>query len=130
MSKIADPYYKTKAWQSLRKAVLRRDLFTCVVPGCGRPAYAVDHIKARRAGGADALWNLRSLCKDHDHAVKETRTGERANAGKLVVKGCFADGSPRDPLHPWFTGGAGVRTSERRAARTGGVPSRTLTYEN
>jgi 5-methylcytosine-specific restriction endonuclease McrA len=105
--KKADPYYKTRAWQLLRKAALRRDLYTCVVPGCGQPAYAVDHIKARRAGGADALWNLRSLCKAHDHAVKETSTGERGNAGMLVVKGCFADGSPRDPSHPWFTGGPG-----------------------
>lgn len=111
--KRADPYYKTRAWQLLRKAALRRDLYTCVVPGCGQPAYAVDHILARRAGGADTLDNLRSLCKTHDHAVKEGKTGERGNAGVLVVKGFYADGTPRDPSHPWFTGGpkpAGVRT--------------------
>jgi 5-methylcytosine-specific restriction endonuclease McrA len=111
--KVADRYYKTKTWQHLRAAVLRRDLFTCVVPGCGQPAYAVDHIKRRRDGGADAMWNLRSLCKAHDHAVKEGKAGKRGNAGALVVKGCFADGTPRDPSHPWFTGGpkaAGVRT--------------------
>jgi 5-methylcytosine-specific restriction endonuclease McrA len=105
--KRADPYYKTKAWQLLRKAALSRDLYTCVVPGCEQPAFAVDHIIARRSGGADRLDNLRSLCKEHDHAVKETRSGERANAGKFTVKGSFADGSPRDPLHPWFTGGRG-----------------------
>lgn len=117
--KKPDPYYKTKAWQLLRKAALRRDLYTCVVLGCGQPAYAVDHIKARRAGGADHLDNLRSLCKAHDHAVKETKTGERANAGKLVVKGCFADGTPRDPSHPWFTGGGGsnIKTASLRDRR-------------
>lgn len=127
--KKPDPYYKTKAWLHLRKAALRRDLYTCVVPGCGQPAYAVDHIKRRRDGGADALWNLRSLCKDHDHAVKETSTGKRGNAGVLVVKGCFADGSPRDPAHPWFSGapGAGVRTLKTDRARTGGLPQQTLT---
>ena len=125
----SDPFYKTKRWQSLRKAALRRDLFTCIVPGCGQPAYAVDHIKARRAGGTDTLDNLRSLCKPHDHAVKETRTGERGNAGELVVKGCFEDGTPRDPAHPWFTGGPrrGVQSSERDASRTGGGHSETLT---
>lgn len=127
--KKPDPYYRTKAWLALRKAALRRDLYTCVVPGCGQPAYAVDHVKRRRDGGSDTLDNVRSLCKAHDHAVKEGRDGRRGNDGKLVVKGCFADGSPRDPLHPWFTGGAGVRTSKRAPARTGGVPSRTLTTD-
>lgn len=98
----SDPFYKTKAWRDLRGARLRLDLFTCVVPGCCQPAYAVDHILARRAGGSDALDNLRSLCKPHDHAIKEGSTGRRANGGRLVVKGCYADGTPRDPLHPWF----------------------------
>lgn len=105
--KRADPYYKTRAWQLLREAALRRDLYTCVVPGCGQQAQVVDHVVARRAGGADHLDNLRSLCKEHDHTVKERSTGQRANAGKLTVKGFFADGTPRDPSHPWFTGGRG-----------------------
>lgn len=100
-----DPYYRSKAWYRLRHAAMRRDLFTCVVPGCGQPAYAVDHIKARRAGGTDTLDNLRCLCKAHDLSVKEDRHGKRFNGGKLTVRGCFADGSPRDPSHPWFTGG-------------------------
>lgn len=99
-----DPFYKTARWQRLRKARLRLDMFTCVVPGCGQPAFAVDHVKRRRDGGTDTLDNLRSLCKAHDHAVKEGRDGKRGNAGKLVVKGCYPDGSPRDPSHPWHTG--------------------------
>ena len=103
--KKADPYYKTKHWKSLRAERLRMDMHTCVVPGCNQPAYAVDHVRARRAGGADAIDNLRSLCKPHDHAVKEGRSGERGNQGKLGIKGCFVDGTPRDPMHPWFTGG-------------------------
>jgi 5-methylcytosine-specific restriction endonuclease McrA len=124
----SDPYYKTKHWRDLRAAALRRDMFTCVVPGCDQPAVVVDHIVARRAGGRDTLDNVRSLCKAHDHAVKETRTGERANAGRFVVKGCFADGSPRDPSHPWFTGGQGeggsiTETSPRRDR--GGISTRT-----
>ncbi len=121
--KRADPYYKTRAWQLLRKAALRRDLYTCVVPGCEQPACVVDHILSRRAGGADRLDNLRSLCRDHDNAVKEKRTGERANAGKLVVKGCFADGSPRDPSHEWFTGGGGGSIIETKSRRDRGDTS-------
>jgi 5-methylcytosine-specific restriction endonuclease McrA len=123
---MTDPFYKTKKWKHLRAAALRRDLYTCVVPGCGQPAYAVDHILARRAGGADALDNLRSLCKAHDHAVKETSTGARANGGKLVVKGFFADGTPRDPAHPWFTGGGG--SNIKIAARQDRRPTSKNTY--
>ena len=105
MGKKADPYYKSKHWKGLRAERLRMDMHMCVVPGCNQPAYAVDHVKARRAGGADAIDNLRSLCKTHDHQVKEGRDGKRGNNGMLGIKGCFADGSPRDPMHPWFTGG-------------------------
>jgi 5-methylcytosine-specific restriction endonuclease McrA len=123
-----DPYYNTRDWHDLRIAALRRDLWTCVVPGCGQPAYAVDHIIARRAGGTDTLENVRSLCKAHDHSVKETHTGERANAGQLRVKGCYADGSPRDPSHPWFRGPPeGVQSSKPHRPATGGRHSRTLT---
>jgi len=127
----ADPFYRSKRWKSLRKAALRRDLFTCVVPGCGQPAFAVDHIKARRAGGSDTLENLRSLCKDHDLAVKERRGGKRANAGRLMVKGCYADGSPRDPSHPWFTGGPGkgVRPSKPSPSETAGCLQKHLLTE-
>jgi 5-methylcytosine-specific restriction endonuclease McrA len=61
----------------------------------------VDHIKRRRDGGSDALDNLRSLCDQHDRQVKERPSGQRANAGKLFVRGCDANGRPLDPNHPW-----------------------------
>jgi hypothetical protein len=101
----SDPYYKTDHWRRSRAARLRLDRNTCVVPGCGKRATTVDHIKRRRDGGTDTIENTRSLCTEHDHSIKELSTGKRRNGGKLVVKGCFADGSPRDPTHPWYTGG-------------------------
>lgn len=99
---MTDPYYLTKTWRRLREARLLMDAHTCVVPGCGQRATHVDHIIARRAGGADTLANLRSLCREHDQQVKERPSGARANRGKLVARGCHADGSPRDPSHPWY----------------------------
>ena len=103
----SDPYYRTPHWKRLRAARLKLDRYTCVVPGCGQPACVVDHIKRRRDGGLDVLGNVRSLCREHDNQVKEQPNGKRANGGKLVVRGSFPDGSPRDPRHPWFTGGRG-----------------------
>lgn len=99
---MSDPFYQTKAWRRLREARLQMDRHTCVVPGCGQPACVVDHIVSRKAGGADTLANLRSLCREHDQQVKERPGGKRAMKGKLVARGCHADGSPRDPSHPWY----------------------------
>lgn len=107
-----DPYYKTKHWRELRAARLAKDRGVCVVPGCGKKATTVDHIVRRRDGGKDTIANTRSLCTEHDRSVKELPSGRRRNGGKLIVKGCFEDGSPRDPKHPWYTGGPrGVRSS-------------------
>jgi len=68
----SDPVYKTKRWKRLRAAVLRRDLYTCVLPGCGQPASVVDHIAARRA---EALNILRSLCKPAGKDVRSLTMG-------------------------------------------------------
>jgi hypothetical protein len=48
--KEADPYYLTRA----------------------------DHIVSRKAGGADALHNTRSLCRLHDNRFREGPSGRRA----------------------------------------------------
>lgn len=99
---MTDPYYLTKAWRRLREARLQVDGHVCVVRGCGQPACVVDHIVSRKAGGADTLTNLRSLCREHDQQVKERPGGKRASKGKLTVRGYHADGSPRDLSHPWY----------------------------
>lgn len=99
--KRADPYYLSREWRALREQALQRDGCRCVIPGCGRRAVRVDHIVARRDGGADMLDNLRSLCAEHDNQVKEDATGKRRSGGKLTVKGCYPDGSPRDPASDW-----------------------------
>jgi 5-methylcytosine-specific restriction endonuclease McrA len=99
---MSDPFYRTRHWLKLRAARLRIDGDRCVVPGCGQPAKYVDHVVPRRDGGADALPNLRSLCAYHDNAIRQDRHGKRRMSGKLYVRECNADGSPRDPNHPWF----------------------------
>lgn len=96
-----DPYYSSKAWRELRRRVLERDGYRCCVPGCPFEATLVDHIVSRRRGGPDAPHNLRSLCAAHDRAIKEKPNGERAQDGRLFLKGAYADGMPCDVEHPW-----------------------------
>ena len=72
--KRADPYYLTPEWRELRRRTLERDGGVCTVSGCGRPAVVADHIATRKAGGADALHNLRSLCRLHDNRLRERPT--------------------------------------------------------
>lgn len=80
--KKADPFYFSAEWAELRAAALERDGHTCTVPGCGRRARFVDHIKARRWGGSDKLEQLRSLCETHDAEFKERPDGSRAEMPK------------------------------------------------
>jgi 5-methylcytosine-specific restriction endonuclease McrA len=75
--KAADPYYLTPEWRELRRQTLERDGGICTVPGCGRRALVADHIVSRKAGGADALHNTRSLCRLHDNRFREDPTGRR-----------------------------------------------------
>jgi 5-methylcytosine-specific restriction endonuclease McrA len=85
----------------LRDATLRRDNYTCIVPGCRARATRVDHIKSRRDGGLDSLRNLRSLCTRHDNQIKEDARGKRRSDGKPYVLGCDVRGRPLDPSHWW-----------------------------
>lgn len=97
MAKGHDPYYDTAEWRALRAAVRERCGGICEVPGCyGRMAVA-DHIVARKAGGADALSNLRGLCKLHDNQVMQ-RDGHRKRGGKFRIIGADRNG---DPLAGW-----------------------------
>lgn len=98
-------YYRSSHWQALRRQALARDRYTCTVPGCGAKGTHVDHIKTRpNSDGptqADVLSNTRTLCASHDAQIKERANGDRGRGGKLVVRGCDADGWPADPMHPW-----------------------------
>ena len=75
--KEADPYYLTPEWRELRRQTLERDGGVCTVPGCVRAAVVADHIISRKAGGADALHNTRSLCRLHDNRFRKCPTGQR-----------------------------------------------------
>jgi 5-methylcytosine-specific restriction endonuclease McrA len=63
-----------------------------VTPGCGQPATTVDHIRSRRKGGEDALFNLRSFCTVCDNKIKEDHRGNRRGGGVVIVTGL--DGWP------------------------------------
>ena len=54
----------TRAWRTVREAVLARDGHRCVV--CGAPATEVDHLVAVSAGGGDGPANLRAVCRGHN----------------------------------------------------------------
>lgn len=60
-------------WRRLRKLVLQRDHYIC--QQCGQPAGVsahADHILAKRAGGADEIGNLQTLCHDcHNRKTKQ-----------------------------------------------------------
>jgi 5-methylcytosine-specific restriction endonuclease McrA len=59
---MTDPFYSTRRWREMRAAVLLEQPI-CATPGCGAATFAVDHIRERRFGGADARSNLRALCE-------------------------------------------------------------------
>jgi len=98
-------YYRSTHWRALRTAALKRDRYRCTVPGCTGKGTHVDHIETRPNSDGptqqDTLSNLRTLCASHDAQIKEMASGKRRQDGKLIVKGCTADGTPIDPSHPW-----------------------------
>jgi 5-methylcytosine-specific restriction endonuclease McrA len=76
-AKVADPFYSSPSWRELRAKRLALDRYVCVVEGCKQRAVVADHIVARAGGGADALHNLRSLCRLHDNQMRERSDGTR-----------------------------------------------------
>lgn len=87
-----DPYYLTPQWRALRRQRLELDGYRCAVPGCHDRATTADHIIGRKHGGADALHNLRSLCKHHDNSIKERPNGYRSHDGRLFMHGVDHNG--------------------------------------
>jgi hypothetical protein len=109
-----DPYYRSKAWRSLRGQVLRRDKYRCTTPGCGgTERLTVDHIVSRRAGGSDMMSNLTTRCGSCDASVKEDADGKRRGGGTPTARGCDASGTPRDPSHWWNENRSGLGALDR-----------------
>ena len=54
----------TRAWRTVRQAILERDGYQCKVqlPGCEQHANEVDHIRRVIDGGTDHPTNLRATC--------------------------------------------------------------------
>lgn len=63
-----------KNWQAIRRAVLERDYYSCLI--CGRPANQVDHVQP---GDNHHPSNLQSLCPTH-HTLKSSSEGGHARA--------------------------------------------------
>ncbi|WP_432706644.1 HNH endonuclease [Azospirillum argentinense] len=81
---VQDPYYGSVAWRDLREACWSRDGYRCTDPRCRTPnrghggKLIAHHIKERRQGGADALWNLATLCPTcHERAHRRARVGHQ-----------------------------------------------------
>lgn len=88
-------------WKRLRQVVLERDGFQCVfvVPEgyrCPNRATDVDHIEP---GGADELWNLRSLCGLHHRRITSSQAGRRVHKRKSLAHPLRRQGEkhPGDP---------------------------------
>jgi 5-methylcytosine-specific restriction protein A len=80
--KVTENFYGSAEWKAARAATLKRDKYTCVVPGCGRREgrMFVDHIKERKDGGADFdLENLQTLCGSHHTSKTIAERVKRGN---------------------------------------------------
>jgi len=108
---IAGSIYKTKRWERLSKRTLARDP-VCV--GCeDAPSRIADHIVPLTKGGAPFdQSNLQALCiACHNDKTAADALGIRWAMPKH--RGCNADGSPRDPAHPWHHMGVQSLQSDR-----------------
>lgn len=104
--------YNTQRWQRVRANQLARQPMCELCAEIGphahsiRPATDVDHKVTIESGGAPFdPSNLQSMCHEH-HSWKTSHLDRQGIAfADWQQRGCFSDGTPRDPAHPWFTGG-------------------------
>lgn len=91
-----DPFYGSKAWKALRRQVLERDRYRCVLCGTditGPRNSRVDHVIPRKVNKSLELVasNCRSLCVPCDLRHDAARPG---SAGKAIKVGVDANGFP------------------------------------
>ena len=87
--KQADPYYKTKKWERLRAAALRRDGYMCQIAkreGHSIPARCVHHIFPRDTFPEyqNELWNLISLSYEAHNTLHDRNTNELTEEGEAL----------------------------------------------
>jgi len=89
-------FYLSSEWKSLRDAVLARDNYTCQSCGYTKPHFLLGfgmkrngrtliahHLQERKAGGADELSNLTTLCAPcHNSLPKSQETKEKIRQAK------------------------------------------------
>lgn len=122
-------FYSTANWQAIRARQLAKHPL-CQACADITPANEVDHIVPIRAGGAKRdPANLSSLCRPC-HAGKTAAEREGKTWTPPKHRGCFPDGSPRDPAHPWFTGGKGGSATGGCATRPAGSSKTELVFED
>ena len=99
--------YDRRRWHRVRARQLAREPLCRACAAVGRTTLAehVDHVVAIAAGGASFdPDNLQSLCGPcHSGKTNAVDVGGR-EAKAWTLRGCFSDGSPRDPSHPWYSG--------------------------
>ena len=102
--------YKTKRWQITRQRILKRDLYTCQMPGCGcgltkgrtHPRAAVVDHKTPHNGDPELFWcpdeGLQSTCLRCHNRTKQA-IEKRGYSDQIGV-----DGFPVDKRHPFWAG--------------------------
>jgi 5-methylcytosine-specific restriction enzyme A len=118
---MADWPYNTKAWQRLRRVKLSTSPLCegCAAMGIVVPANTVDHRVPVSEGGNPfpPLEELATYCPPC-HSAKTARGSEAgAVRTRKPRKGCNADGSPLDPLHPWHAKPKSVGKLRRKSLR-------------
>lgn len=109
--KQVHPLYRTTQWRVLRKLILARDGFRCVVCQVyvGRTGAArVDHIQRVSDAPQRALdpSNLRTLCTTCDAQGHRERGSSPSKTRIEQFNHGFDDlGNPRDPKHVWNKAG-------------------------
>lgn len=93
MPVVRDRTQRVELPKILRILVLRRDNFTC--QWCGVDAktfpeqlFEVDHIVPWSAGGADASWNLRTLCRECNQERSNRATDHKRASVLPIVTHC------------------------------------------
>lgn len=78
----------TRRWRRTRQLVFQRDGHQCAL--CGGYGNDIDHLRPVSAGGTDALYNLRVLCRKCNLDRRPTRHRHYPNREQTVHEGAIS----------------------------------------